>query len=83
MVKAVSSRIAADRLRPFLLPFKIGPMNGREVRQSGLRLKARQLRSLGNIKRIIHASPQVRSASDPSHPLDSLNSDAKCNPRRH
>ena len=45
----------------------------REVRQSGLRLKARQLRSLGNIKRIIHASPQVRSASDPSHPLDTLN----------
>lgn len=25
---------------------------------------------VGWIKRIIHASPQVRSASDPSHPLD-------------
>jgi hypothetical protein len=31
---------ANGSIRPLLMQFKIGPMNGREARESGLRLKA-------------------------------------------
>jgi hypothetical protein len=37
--RSVLDGLAKWRNRP-LLPFKIGPMNGREARESGLRLNA-------------------------------------------
>jgi hypothetical protein len=60
--RPLPAALAARLNSTLLLPFKVGPMNGREARQSGLRLKAVDRARSGRARRTFRRQESRRAA---------------------
>jgi hypothetical protein len=61
-IPAIACRLSGTAQFDPLLPFKVGPMNGREARRSGLRLKAVDRARSGRARRTFRRQESRRAA---------------------